>query len=840
MHASRRNTRNTVVSFAAVATAIGASLLATACGGGGKGDFSNASLVTLNTATVPAGATGQAYATQVTADFPHPPGQFLVTAGRLPPGVELNNVTGEITGFPRQLGRFNFDISARDGLDPTLPLGRDTTFSEAVKSFAIDVALGTPNILPQALPAAQYRKSYLYPIDIAGGTPPYTFTLEGGTLPAGIALSPDGRLGSFPTQANVAIGVPFAIDVKVTDANNLTDTAHFDLNVVVLPLIILTSNLQEAAQNFPYDVELVLASTGGGQPITWSQVPPIAGETLLDDIGMEITTDGHIRNAVGFPGPTSLGTKLFTIQVTDEAAQVTSRQYSLKVNPGPVLNSISPGRASLPGPYTVTGSNFQPGAVLVFKPGLTEVTVTPAFLSPTQLRFNTAPGAPGGGAVPVKVINPDGGSFTKPAGFVFTASVIAFGTKGFTTSNVSSMGLDCADVTGDGWPDVVHCGANAVQSYSGSASSSTAGLIFHRNLGTVSPTFASVTLDSNRIHDCQFADLNADGKLDIVALGTTQIRTYLNGVSGNPLGTFSAGPISTHATGFSYPSQMTVGKFNTDGIVDLAFGVPYIGSSGTSGRAYTMVGNGAGGFTLTGQATSQLNASGGCIGIPSINCGDSDGDGRDEILAGRGMNPGYQSANTTFYNALDANGNFGSWALKGPINVPAYYWTTTGVAAGDFTGTGTKSMLCVVYGSYVAYYPGQALVLFSGGGYGTATTLTGTTNISKSIGAIDADFDSKIDWAVSTQPSYVEVYRGSTQASVLTLNAAVGSPSVSSPITGYIASGDINNDGRDDLLVTTSSWIHEGMGSYFGSSYAQQISGDGGSKGFVWYLNTSN
>ena len=129
MHASRRNL---VASITAVATAVGVSLLATACGGGGEGDFSNASLVTLNTASVPSGATGQAYATQVTADFPHPPGQFIVTAGRLPPGVELNNVTGEITGFPRQLGRFNFDISARDGLDPSLPIGRDSTFSEAV------------------------------------------------------------------------------------------------------------------------------------------------------------------------------------------------------------------------------------------------------------------------------------------------------------------------------------------------------------------------------------------------------------------------------------------------------------------------------------------------------------------------------------------------------------------------------------------------------------------------------------------------------------------------------------------------------------------------------------
>jgi len=834
MHASRRNT---VVSFAAVATAIGASLLATACGGGGKGDFSNASLVTLNTATVPAGATGREYATQVTADFPHQPGQFILTAGRLPPGLELNNVTGEITGFPRQLGRFNFDISARDGLDPTLPLGRDMTFSEAVKSFAIDVALGTPNILPQVLPAAQYRKSYLYPIDVAGGTPPYTFTLEGGTLPAGIALSPDGKLGNFPTQANVAVGVPFGIDVKVTDANNLTDTAHFDLNVVVLPLIILTSNIQEAAQNFPYNVELVLASTGGGQPITWSQVPPIAGETLLDSIGMEITTDGHLRNAVGFPGPTSLGTKLFTIQVTDEAAQVTTRQFALKVNPGPVLNSITPGRSALPGPYIVTGLNFQPGAVLVFKPGLTEVTVTPAFISPTELRMNTAPFSPGGGGVAVKVINPDTGSFTKANAYIFAATNISFTGKGFVSSNVSSTGLDCADVNGDGSADVIHSGAAGIVTYPGSSSSASSGLIFHRNLGTATPTFASQTMDSAAFYGCKFADVNSDGKLDIVGLGLSQVKVWLNGISPNPLGTFSATPIlSNLPSAGTYGADMIMGMFNTGSVIDLAYSVAYYPSNSLSGRVYTMTGNGAGVFTTAGSAATTITSN---YGVPSLCSADSDGDGREEICAGVGFVSGTNGAMFK-YGALNADATFTSWVARGSIG-GTYYASTLGLASGDFEGTGTPTVLGVQSGLYSTYYPVPQLRLFSGTGFSTVKVLVGPSTLGKRIGVIDADFDTKMDWAISAKPSTVEVYRGATQVSTVTLDAAVGTPSVSSPVTGWIASGDLNGDGRPELLVSTSSWICEGMASaYSYSGYANGISGDGGSKGFVFYLNTSN
>ncbi len=763
----------------------------------------------------------------------------MVSAGRLPTGLELDNLTGAIAGFPRQLGRFNFEISARDGLDPTLPPGRDVTFSEAVKSFSLDVSLGTPNILPQAMPAAQYRHSFLYSIDVAGGTPPYAFTVEGGTLPAGISLSPTGVLGNFPTQANVAPGVPFEFDVKVTDAHNQTDTAHFALNVVVLPLIILTSNVNEAAQNFPYDVQLELASSGGGQPITWSQVPPTGSEVNLASLGMEISADGHLRNSIAFPGPTTIGSHAFTIQVTDEAGQVATRQYTLKVNPGPVLTGISPARAALPGPYIVTGSNFQPGATLVFKPGPTEVTITPIFVSPTQLRFNNPPTAPGGGAVAVRVVNPDTGDFTKAAAYVFTATTVSFGTKGFVSSNLSSRGLDCADVDGDGWADVVHAGASGVQGWSGGTVSSSAGLIYHRNLATTPVTFGSLTLDTVNFHDCKFADVNSDGKLDIVGLGATQIKVWFNGVSGNPLGTFSAGPVTALPSGFSFPSQMTIGRFNADALPDIAFGVAYNGGSGTTGRVYTMIGNGAGGFTAAGAATSQLNSNGGSHGMNTLASGDSDGDGRDEIITGTGFNRGYYQGNAAYHVATDTSGNFGTFATRGTVTNPNYYYSTMGAASGDFLGLGTPTVLTITTGTY-QYYAGNALFLYSGANYSTVTSLGGPTSISKSIGTLDADFDTKTDWAISTKPSSVEVYRASSQAKVVTLDLSAGSPSVAAPVSGRIASGDIDNDGRPDLLITTSSWLVEGMGYIYGSSYNQAISGDGGAKGFVFYLNSSN
>src|SRR5439155_14117277 len=137
---------------------------------------------------------------------------------------------------------------------------------------------------------------------------------------------------------------------------------------------------------------------------------------------------------------------------------------------------------------------------------------------------------------------------TKPTSFVFPATTIAFGTKGFVSSSLSSTGLDCADVNGDGKADLVHCGSTGMQPYSGGPSSSSAGLIFHLNLGGSPPAFSTTTLDGGSFYDVHFADVNADGKLDIVALGQSTVKVWL----GNGLGSFSAGPVSSLPGGFSW------------------------------------------------------------------------------------------------------------------------------------------------------------------------------------------------------------------------------------------------------------------------------------------------
>lgn len=821
--------------FLTAAASSAALLAGVSCGtGGSSGGFNSGGLVTIVTTSVPSATTGVAYVAQLNANVPNAPGTFHVVSGLLPTGLSLDAATGIITGYPRQVGVFRFEVAARDGVDLALPPGRDTNFSEARQTFTIDVARGLPRILPQTLSTAVYRQGYLHTIDVAGGTAPYTFAQVGGTLPSGVTVSSDGHVGAFPTQYQVA---PYSFVVQVTDAQGLVDTATLELTVVIKPLIILTTAISGAARFFPYSVPIELASSGGGAPYTWSQVAPGFGETDLASIGMAVTPDGRISDTGG--GPLALGTFLFTVRVIDEAGQSATRQFSLTVNPGPVLTLINPKFASQAGTFTATGLNFQSGARLVLKPGTGEVSFTPTFVNSTTLTFpSTFPKpSPAAGPIDVKVVNPDGGHHTLPAALVLPAANINFGNKGFVGSALSSTGLDVADVNADGFADIVHCGYAGMQVFSGSSSSTNAGLVFLRNLGTPTPTFAVTTLDSGSYLDVRFVDVNVDGRLDIVALGQTTIRTWL----GNGAGTFTVGTTSTLSGPGApqFPSEMAFGFFNSDAIPDVAFGVPHFNwiTSNVSGRMYWMAGNGSGGFTNLDSSVSGIANTYGVLSVETI---DADSDGRAELVAGVGMNP--YTGPAVNVTTLTSSGTMSSgFSARGGTMGPPYYGSTNGLAKGDFLGNGGVQLVHAHSGS-PTYSNIQTCRILSGSTLGSELTLAAPGVFCKCITAVDGDFDQKLDWAItsSLNPGQIIVYRGSTQAVVLTLDPSVGSPSISSPRTGRIRAGDLNGDGMPDLVATTSYWQVNGMAANYGSSYQNNAWGNGGSMGVVWYLNTSN
>ena len=821
--------------------AAGAAIVAlflAACGrSGGSPGSGNGQLVALTTSAAADGTTGVAYEQRFEALFPHAPGVFYVTGGTLPPGLTLDGATGMLSGFPRQVGSFHFQIGARDGVDLALPKGRDASFAEDRRAYAVDVLRGPPRILPQTPPPAQYRASYGYQIEVAGGTPPYSFAMTGGTLPAGLSVDANGFVSAFPTQA---LFHPYTFQVTLTDSAGLTDTASLSVDVVVLPLLILTSALPESAIGAPYQQTLLLAATGGGAPFAWSQVAPTAGESLLSSFGMELTADGVLQPISPNPGPTVLspaGGFKFTVQVTDEALQVATRSLSLVVNVGPVLTSVSPPNNLGSGPWVATGLNLQAGAQLIFKPGPNETAVPTNFVSSTQIGFTAAPPTPlGGGLVTVRVKNPDGGFYDLPKAFTFKLNSLAFGSKGFLSSSLSSMGLAVGDLNGDGRADIVHCGAAGfvINSVAGVASS-TGGLEVFFNDGNLSLSQAS--LDAGNYYDVEIADVNLDGKPDIVALGQTAIRVWLN----NPLGTFTPGPISPHASG-SYPQDLSVGLVNADLIPDVVFGSSTVGV--IQGSVFSMIGNGTGAFTQVDAATKTLVTSNGGLdsythGVVSLALVDYDGDGRQDTVAGSGFNEDAKSSGSgPFFRRASAqsSGAFGTW-FPAP-NVSPTFADVTAVLAGNFFGDGRPAVVVNV-SQDPADGNQKQLAVFSGVNLATQGSLTAPSSLGKCLGGGDLDFDGRTDFCLTTGNSGINVYRGSSLSLATTMDAALGTPTVTAPRTGRVAIGDLDGDGKNDVVATTSYWACDYQANLYGTTWLLGLSGDGGNKGIVFFLNTS-
>jgi hypothetical protein len=181
----------------------------------------------IGTATLPAGVTGQAYSTTLTALGGNPPvtaDTWSLAGGSLPPGLNLSTA-GVISGTPTTVGTFPFLVEVMDTGAPQ---------HEASRQFSITVvapvAITTP-ALPPAAPGTQYTQV----VTATGGVPPYTFTSTG-TLPPGLTLSSTtGVVSGIPTTAGT-----YTFTVMVSDSLGIFATQTYT--------ILISSSVTQAAQ----------------------------------------------------------------------------------------------------------------------------------------------------------------------------------------------------------------------------------------------------------------------------------------------------------------------------------------------------------------------------------------------------------------------------------------------------------------------------------------------------------------------------------------------------------------------------------------------------------------
>jgi len=137
---------------------------------------------------------------------------WSIQQGTLPSGLSLNASTGAVTGTPTALGSTPVVFQAQDTAVPTPNVSAEQV------TFTVQ---GGPSVSTTSLPVGQVGVPYSTSLSATGGTGPYTWSIAGGSLPAGLTLSPAGTISGTPTSA----GTP-AASYLVTDSILGTGTSQ--------------------------------------------------------------------------------------------------------------------------------------------------------------------------------------------------------------------------------------------------------------------------------------------------------------------------------------------------------------------------------------------------------------------------------------------------------------------------------------------------------------------------------------------------------------------------------------------------------------------------------------
>jgi large repetitive protein len=218
----------------------------------------------------------------------------------LPDGLQ-GNTAGEILGTPTRAGSFPVQVVLIDGA------GNRTT-----GSFGLLVKPPQIVITTERLPDGRIGEAYSVGFAASGGIPPYSFAVNAGALPPGLALANNGVLSGTPTQLG-----PFQFTIQATDSTRERGTRAFSLTIRPPTLVITTQSLGNGVVGTPFS--LMLTATGGAPSYSWSATGLPEGLSLNTETGLISGTP--VRN----------GTSAVSVRVTDQDQTVAVRNYSMDV-----------------------------------------------------------------------------------------------------------------------------------------------------------------------------------------------------------------------------------------------------------------------------------------------------------------------------------------------------------------------------------------------------------------------------------------------------------------------------------------------------------------------------
>lgn len=225
------------------------------------------------------------------------------------PGFSLDVAGTLATAAAPTAGTFPFAITVQDDGQPRAVV--TTPFSLEVRPL-LRVASAPP------LVEGRQGQPYSEPLSATGGQAPYTWVVDGGTLPAGLSLTPAGVLQGTPGSAGSLLSFGVSVRDAATPPQQATRSLSVQVKVVDPLLAIATRGAADGRVGTAYTQPL--KAFGGTQPYSWSvlsgALPP----------GVALVDTGTLGRIAGTP--TLSGSFTFTVHCADT---LTSQNQALTI-----------------------------------------------------------------------------------------------------------------------------------------------------------------------------------------------------------------------------------------------------------------------------------------------------------------------------------------------------------------------------------------------------------------------------------------------------------------------------------------------------------------------------